>query len=231
MHIYETNFNGNPNVGLFGFANDHVCLMGYTISEKQAKKIEHVLKVPVHRISLFGTDLIGAFCAGNNKMIILPEIVFEDELKVLDRLGVKYKLIKTRHTALGNNVLCNDHGCLVNPDMGADSKKLIRQALDVPLKPGKIAETETVGSVSIHNKYGCIVHRDAKEFEIKFIKDILKMEIHTGSVNMGNPYLGSGVICNSNGFVIGDRSGGPEVVNIDECLGFLKKYSKETEVD
>lgn len=224
MHVYQTSFHGNPNVGLYGFANDNFCLLGYDVPQTQAAKIERVLKVPVHQISLCGTSMIGVFCNGNNKAIIVPEIAFDEELKVLDRLKIRYKAIKTRHTALGNNILCNDNGCLANPDMGADSKKLIRQALDVPLKPGMIAGVETVGSVAIHNKHGCIIHRDAKEFEIKFIKDLLKTEVYTGSVNMGNPYLGSGVICNSNGFIIGDTSGGPEVTNIDECLGFLEKY-------
>lgn len=227
MHVYETNFHGNPNVGMYGFANDRFCLLGHDVPQKKVKKIEHVLKVPVYQITLCGTSMIGVFCNGNNKAIVLPEIVFSDELKALDRHGIKYKVIKTRHTALGNNLLCNDNGCLANPDMGADSKKLIRQALDVPLKPGMIAGVETVGSVAIHNRHGCMIHRDAREFEIKFIKDLLKVDIHTGSVNMGNPYLGAGVICNSNGFVVGDASGGPEVVNIDECLGFLEKYRKE----
>ena len=227
MHVYQTSFHGNPNVGLYGFANDNFCLLGHDVPQTQAAKIEKVLKVPVHQITLCGTSMIGVFCNGNNKSIIVPEIAFDEELKVLDRLKIRYKAIKTRHTALGNNILCNDNGCLANPDMGADSKKLIRQALDVPLKPGMIAGVETVGSVAIHNKHGCIIHRDAKEFEIKFIKDLLKTEVYTGSVNMGNPYLGSGVICNSNGFIVGDASGGPEVTYIDECLGFLEKYSKD----
>ncbi|PIN87069.1 translation initiation factor IF-6 [Candidatus Woesearchaeota archaeon CG10_big_fil_rev_8_21_14_0_10_44_13] len=227
MHVYQTSIHGNPNVGLYGFANDHFCLLGHDVPETQARKIERALNVPVHQLTLCGTSMIGAFCNGNNKCIVIPHIVFDEETSVLDRLKIKYRLIKTRHTALGNNLLCNDNGCLANPEMGADSKKLIRQALGVPLKPGMIADVNTVGSVAIHNKYGCIVHRDAKQFEIKFIKDLLKINIETGTVNMGNPYLGAGVICNSNGFVVGDQSGGPEVVNIDENLGFLEKYRQE----
>lgn len=226
MHVYETSFHGNPNVGLYGFANDSFCLLGHEVPETQAKKIERVLKVPVHQLSLCGTSMIGAFCNGNNKAIIVPHIAFDDELKVLDRLKIKYNVIKTRHTALGNNLLCNDNGCLANPEMSADAKKLVRQALDVPLKPGMIADVNTVGSVAVHNKYGCIIHRNAREFEIKFIKDILKVNIETGTVNMGNPYLGAGVICNSNGFVVGDASGGPEIAFIDECLGFLERYNQ-----
>ena len=223
-HIWTTNFYGNPNVGLYAFATDKHCLMGYDLRKSIRKQIEEILNVPVHHMTMCGTPLLGVFLAGNKNCLLVPSICFDDEIEVLKRLKIKYAVIDTKLTALGNNILCNDHGCLANPDMGADSKKLIRQALDVPLKPGMIAGVETVGSVAIHNKHGCIIHRDAKEFEIKFIKDLLKTEIYTGSVNMGNPYLGSGVICNSNGFIVGDTSGGPEVTNIDECLGFLEKY-------
>lgn len=226
-HVLQTSFNGNPNVGLYGFANDKFCLLGMEVSKKQARKIEKVLKVPVHKITLCGTSLIGAFCNGNNKAIVLPDIVFDDELRVIDKLKIKYKVIKTRHTALGNNLLCNDHGCLANPEMGADSKKMVRQALAAPLKPGRIAQANTVGSVAVHNQHGCIIHRDAREFEVKFIKDLLKIEVYTGTVNMGNPYIGSGILANSHGFVVGDASGGPEVAYIDECLGFLERYRKE----
>ncbi|MFO8015667.1 MAG: translation initiation factor IF-6 [Candidatus Woesearchaeota archaeon] len=223
-HVLQTDFHGNPNVGLYGFANDSFCLLGWEVPEKKAKEIGRVLDVPVHRITLCGTSLIGVFCAGNNKAVVIPDIVFDHEIRALEKLKIPFETIKTRYTALGNNLLCNDHGCLASSELSADAKKRIRQALDVSLKPGMIAEINTVGSVGVQNSNGCLIHRDAKAFEIKFIKELLKTDIETGTVNMGNPYLGSGILCNSNGFVVGDASGGPEVAHIDESLGYLKKY-------
>ena len=38
---------------------------------------------------------------------------------------------------------------------------------------------------------------------------------------MGVPFIGSGIVCNNHGFIIGDASGGPEIVNADEALGFI----------
>ena len=70
MHILKTNFNGNPNVGLFGFATDEYCLLGKEIKKYVAKEIEKVLKVPVHQITLAGTSLIGAFAVGNSKILL-----------------------------------------------------------------------------------------------------------------------------------------------------------------
>ncbi|MFC1697174.1 translation initiation factor IF-6 [Nanoarchaeota archaeon] len=223
MHILRTNFNGNPNVGLFGFATEEYCLIGKEVKKKDIKEIEKVLKVPCHRISLCGTSLIGAFAAGNSNILLLPEIVFEEELKVLDNLKIKYQVIKTHLTAFGNNILCNDNGCLVNPEFSAVQKKQIRTALNVPLKPGTIAGLDIVGSLGISNKNACIVHRNASDEEIEKVSDLLELEVHTGTANFGNPFVKSAIIANSNGFVIGGQSTGVEVNNVDDMLGFLGK--------
>ncbi len=221
MHVIMTNFHGNPNVGLYGFANDQYCLLGRDVPHHQAQEIEKALKVPVHQISMCGTSLIGAFCAGNNHTLLVPSLAFHHELDVLDRLKIKYTVIKTKLTALGNNLLCNDYGCLANPEYSADTKKIIRQALDVALKPGTIAGLETVGSSGALNTHGCVIHRDIVKAELDYVEDLLQTTCETATVNMANPMVRSGIICNSKGFVVGDHSGGPEVNHIDHALGFL----------
>ncbi len=223
MHVLMTAFEANPNIGLFGYANDKYCLLGRSVPLKTANVVEKVLKVPVHRISMCGTSLVGAFCNGNNNMLLVPEIAFKEELKVLDDLKIPYTIIKTKLTAFGNNLLCNDEGCLASPEYSAEVKKRIREALNVPLKPGKIADLDTVGACAVLNTKGCVIHRDATTTEIKFVEKLLGIECMTGSVNMGSPYLRSGVLANSNGFIVGNASGGPEVNNIDQGLGFLSK--------
>lgn len=221
VHILQTNFHGNPNVGLYAFCNDRFCLLGKEVPENVAEKVEEVLGVPVHRITIAGTSLVGVFVAGNNKKMLLPEIVFERELAKIDELGIDYKIIKTKLTALGNNILCNDTGALVNPEFSADTKKIIRQALGVGLKPGTIADVETVGSVAAIRAGRCVLHRDASAEDFKYIESLLNVKCYTATVNLGNPYVKAGMFCNRNGFVIGAMSGGPEVSNIDESLGFL----------
>ena len=47
-HIFETSFDGNPNIGLYMFANDKFCLVGASVSENSGH-----LKVRV----LYGTNL------------------------------------------------------------------------------------------------------------------------------------------------------------------------------
>lgn len=230
MSVLKTNFNGNPNVGLYGYCCNDYCLLGREVPAKKVKEIERVLDVPVHQVTICGTSLIGVFVAGNSKILLVPEIVFDYELKQLDRLKIDHEIIKSRATALGNNLLCNDNGCLANPEFSADQKKCIRQALGVSLKPGTIAGLGTVGSLAVLNSRGCIVHRDITSAETRHLEGILGMRCTPSTVNMGSPYIKSGILCNDNGFVVGDASGGPEMANIEQDLGFLEQRPKKRKV-
>ena len=53
-------------------------------------------------------------------------------------------------------------------------------------------------------------------------RDNLKLKITRGTINFGSPYVRAGLVCNSNGFIVGDMSGGPEIQNVDESLGFIE---------
>ncbi len=221
MNIAKANVHGNPNIGLYGFANNKYCLLGREVPAKVVKSIKETLNVPVHQLNICGTSMIGVFLAGNDNCLLIPELVFENELKQLDKLGIKYKLIKTKLTALGNNILCNNKGCLVNPEFSADTKKEIRKALNVPLKPGRIADLDAVGSLGAANDEGAIVHNEITKKETNYTEELLKVKVTPLTLNLGNPYIRSAIIGNNNGFVVGGRSSGVEINYAYEALGFL----------
>jgi translation initiation factor 6 len=225
MHILKTDINGNPNVGLYGFATNKYCLLGEEVSNKQAEEISKILNVPYFKLNIVGTSLLGAFLTGNDENLLIPKIAFPWEIDKIDKIskeiGFKYHIIDTELTALGNNMICNKEACIVNPDYTEKDRKQIAKALNLQVKEGKIAELPTVGSLAVLNKNGCAIHRDAEQFEIDFINSFLKIECETATVNMGNPFIKSGVIVNDNGFIIGSGSGGPEITYLDEIFGFL----------
>ena len=119
-------------------------------------------------------------------------------------------------------------GCIAFATPSANDAPIVispranEEALKVEAKEGRIADLPTVGSVAVMNNKGCAIHRDAENFEIDFIGSLLKLECESATVNMGNPFLSSGILVNSNGFIVGDISGGPEVTYLDEIFGFLE---------
>lgn len=217
MHILTANYQQNPNIGLFCYTNDKYCLVPHGFPKKL--KFEEVLKVPVYELRAAGTSLLGVFFAGNNDVLLVPNIMFESELKELERFKIKYSIIDSELTALGNNLLIGK-SCIANPEYSKEIR-VIEKKLKIPVKEGKIAELNIVGSLAALNNMGCLVSPDIKPFEQKFLENNLKLKIATGTVNFGSPYLSSGLICNSNGFIVGDISGGPEIQNADEALGFI----------
>jgi translation initiation factor 6 len=221
-HVLVTNYNSNPNVGLYGFATDKYCLLGTEVPEELIEEIREVLDVPIIRMNIAGTSLLGVFLNGNKNCLIVPKIAFENELKILEDHKIKYKLIETKITCLGNNIICNDKGCVVSNEYGEKEIKAFKDALKVDVVKTEIAELNTLGSLAVHTKKGLLCHHEILEHEAELLKKVLKVEIFTGTVNMGVPFIGSGILCNNKGFIIGDMSGGPEIVNADEALGFMR---------
>lgn len=219
-HVLVANFNSNPNVGLYAFATDKYCLIGREVPEKYIAKIEEVLNVKTIEMTIAGTSLLGVFLNGNNKCLLVPKIAFPHELEILDKHKIKYKLIDTKFTCLGNNIICNDKGCLISTEYGEKELKQIREALKIPVEKAKIANHSTLGSLAVHSGKYLLCHHDILEHEAEIIQKMLNVEITTGTINMGVPFIGSGIFANKYGFVIGEASGGPEIINADQALGF-----------
>jgi len=225
MQIAQTNFHGDHNLGLFGKSSDKVCILGNFVPDKAVEKIESLLKVNVLKTNIANTDLAGIFCCMNSNGLILPGIVSEREfakLKILKKnYGMNVTVLKTTFTALGNLVLCNDKGAVVSKIFSKREKKKIEDCLGVESEYASLAEITTVGSCGVATNKGCLVHRDASEEEIKLIEDVLKTPVDIGTANFGSPFVGSCMIANSAGAVIGESTTGPEVTRIMEALSFL----------
>jgi len=222
MRILLTNLESNPNIGLYGFCNDHFCLLSKAVPKKQVNEVEKTLKVPVHQITLCGTDLIGVFCAGNNHKIIIPHICFDNEIHELKKLKIPFEVIESKHTALGNLVLCNDNGAIVSKEM-SDVIPSITKALNVKTIESSLAELDNVGSLAvIRGVYG-VCTKDINNNEKHKAESLLKVRFTRGTVNYGSPYIKSGVLVNKNGMIIGESSTSIEMGILDEGLGFLEK--------
>ena len=88
-HVLMTSFQSNPNVGLYAYSSDNICLVGHMVPQKLHAKISDILRVPVYQLNIAGTSLLGVFCSGNSRCLLLPPIVFNEELKVLAEKTLK----------------------------------------------------------------------------------------------------------------------------------------------
>jgi len=215
----RTTLGSDPNMGLYGFATDKYCIIGAEPNKHVLTKMRDTLGVPIHLSHIAETELAGIFMAGNSNGILLTKISEKYEIAKLKKmLDINFAIVKSRETAIGNIVLCNDKGCLVSPLLKR-YKKSIADCLGVEVDIGTMAGLDVVGSAAVTSNTGCLCHRAAKEEELKKVEQLLKVKTDVGTVGFGSPFIKSSLIVNSKGVIIAETSTGPELGRIDEVFG------------
>lgn len=214
----KARFNGDPNVGLYGFATDKYCLLGLRLQKNIMDEIKKVIGKEIIISTLAGTELIGLFAVGNSNGILLPKITEDFELERLKKMfDINIEVLECKETALGNLILCNDKGCLISRSL-AKYKKFIADVLGCDVGIGTIADLDIVGSTAVATNVGCLCHREASEKEMEKIEQILKVKVDVGTVGYGSPFINSGLIVNSKGVLYAEGTTGAELGRIEEVF-------------
>ena len=143
--------------------------------------------------------------------MILPNSVRNEELeRIKNVFQGNITIMETRKTAFGNLVLTNDKGAVVDPRFKPDEIKQISDTLGVEAVPTEIAALPYVGSLATATNKGVLAHPLLTEEEKKTLESIFKVPVDVGTVNCGIPYVGTGLIANSNAAVAGSMTTGPE---------------------
>jgi translation initiation factor 6 len=223
MHVKQLEITGSSNVGLYAFATDTYAVVGETVPDSTQQHLEEVLEVPIFTTTMLSTGLVGAFLTGNNNVLLVPSQASKHEVEALKDLPVPVKTVNTTFTCLGNNVLMNDEAALLNPEFSDEETQHVANQASVECMKTQLAERNAVGSLGAFNaaKQRLVISNDVTEEEFEFVKEYFDVEATPTSINLGTPYVRTGLICNKNGFVIGKESGGAEVSRVDEGLGYL----------
>lgn len=212
MPIEKYDYRGDINIGLYATVTEE-----YLVLPREFKKKDFFEQEGVET-RIAGTRLIGLFTAGNSNCLLLPDSIKDREKENLEDAGLPVKILETNENALGNLILANDKGAVISEKL-EDQKEEIAEALDVPVEIGEIAGIANPGSCGVASKNGVLIHREASEEEAEHVKEALKVDkVDIGTVNMGSPYIGSGIISNDEYFLVGSDTTGPEIGRIDRIL-------------
>jgi len=217
MRVLKTNFYDSPNIGMYCYCCNSYCLVPHGVIEKYGKEISEVLNVPVYEISVAGTPLIGVFLAGNDNCLLVPEIMFKYERAVLEKNNIKYEVIKTKNTALGNNICANNNGAIIGHDFEPAAVKKISEALGVPVKKATIGGMDIVGSVCVANDRTAIAHNNITDKEKAAAESLLKAKILPVTID-SNPHVRAGIIVNNSGYLVTENIKTKEIILIDQTL-------------
>lgn len=214
-------FESNPNIGLYMFVNEKLCLIGVPIDDKKKQQIESILKVPVHIVSVLGTELVGVFISGNNEFLFVPDM-YGPELEKIEKIAkladMKVIILKDKLNTLGNNMCVSENLIIINSDYTASFVTSLQNKTGYEIFKFKNPEYKSAGGLMtyINGKY--FVSQEVTESEVK---PILKKVGGIGTVNKGAAFVASGVVGNSKGLILGSACSTVEIQNIVEALDFV----------
>lgn len=214
-------FDRNPHVGIFARANDEIVFLRKNLTKRVRNRVSKVLHAKVVEMSISESSIIGSLLAINSHGAVISNTADDESIETLKNEGFKVFVIQDKHNAAGNNILVNDYGALVHPDIRRYNIKKMEEVFGVPVRTGTIAGLKTVGMAAVATNKGILCHPKIEEKEREVLEKTFKMDVMVGTVNHGVPLLGSGIIANSHGAIIGSLTTGIEMHRIEEALGFL----------
>ena len=210
-------YGGSPNIGVFATANENIAFAAANSDDQFVRDLEEALDVECIRTTVAGAYLIGSLTAMNSNGAIVSGLTEKHELEAIRRF-LPVLALDDKLTAAGNNILTNDRGAIVNPNMGDSALRSIEETLGVECVRSSIAGIETPGAVCRVTNKGVAVHMGASEEDMAVIADVLKVEPYKTTLNHGSRLIAPCVIANSKGAVIGDTTTPIEMGRLEEAL-------------
>ncbi len=214
-----SNYNGVEFIGVYAVANESMALLPMDSDEHFLEDVSSTLVVNCSQGTIASTNLIGALVAMNSYGAAVTNFATQEEMKAFSDLSVVR--LEDRLNACGNNILVNDRGCLVNPDLEDRTIHALEEVFNVEVFRGKVADQSTVGSVCKVTNKGLVCHPASSEEDLRMLKDIFKVPPKITTLNYGSPYVGASILANSKGGVVGSRSTPIEQGRVEEALDII----------
>ncbi len=216
----KLNISGSPVLGVFAACTDELVFVPGNTSPETIKDIEESLGVVAVSSSVGGSSIVGSLLRGNSRSVVVAGLIYDKELRAL-RKHTKAAKLTGELNAAGNLILANDTAAIVHPDLSDKSVGVIKKALNVDVKRGTIGGLKTVGMAGIATNKGVLVHPKSTPSEIGVIEELFNLPVDIGTVNFGSPLVGSGILANGKGYVVGEDTTGPEISRIEDALDYL----------
>ena len=221
MDISLLDIRGSPNIGVYTLTTDRYTVIPIEISEAKTEKIKRYLNTNIIYTSIGDSTLLGVLSTANSNGIVVPYYTHDEEVgQIKKAVDVNVIKINCNKTALGNLILANDRGAVIDPELIKEKRavKQIEDALGVEVAEGTIVGLPYVGSLAVATNKGVLAHPMLREDERKLLEEVLKVPVEVGTINRGVPFVASGLMANSFGALAGFITTGPEIVMLNNSL-------------
>lgn len=220
--MLRASFTGSSYVGVFAAGTDGCLLIRPDIEGSERDAFADELSVPAVSTTIGGSVTVGALVVGNESGLLVSSRVRDDEIELIRETTERpITQLPGEINAAGNVVLANDYGAYVHPDLTREAVRAVGEALSVPVERGTLAGVRIVGGAACATNKGVLCHPKSSDSELDQLEELLDVRADIGTINYGGPLVGSGLVANTNGYVAGEDSTGPELGRIEDALGFI----------
>ncbi len=216
------NFNENHNVGVLCRTNEDVAFIQRGLSKKIKEKVISALDVDLVELSIADANIVGSLLTINSNGVIATDLIDGASIKIIEDQGLDVFVIEDKINAAGNDILVNDNGALVHPHLTDETLKEIEDIFKVPVHRGTIGSLDIVGMAAVVTNKGLLCHPKVTPDEKRQLEKIFNVSVMIGTVNHGVPLIGSGLVANTKGAIVGNLTTGIELGRIEEALNFLE---------
>jgi translation initiation factor 6 len=214
-------FSGSSYVGVFARATTDCLLVRPDVEADLRAACSDELGVPAISTTVGGSGTVGALATGNgNGLLVSSRIRDRERERITGAVDLPITELPGRINAAGNVVLANDTGAYVHPDLPREAVQAVADGLDVPVERGDLAGVRTVGTAAVATNRGVLCHPKATDDQLDALEAALDVPADIGTINYGGSLVGSGLVANDDGYVVGEDTSGPELGRIDSALGY-----------
>jgi translation initiation factor 6 len=215
-------FFGSSYVGVFARATDEYLLARPDLDDDVLADVSDELEIEPVPTTVGGSSTVGALATGNeNGLLVSSRVTDRERDRIADATAATVTELPGKINAAGNVVLANDDGAYVHPDLSREAVQAVRDALEVDVERGEVADVRTVGTAGVATNDGVLCHPKATDDQLDRLEDVLDVPADIGTINYGAPLVGSGLLANEHGYVVGQETTGPELGRIDQALGYI----------
>lgn len=221
--VKRISIDGSAVLGVFAACTEEFLLSAPAPTEEEQLNFLQELDVTSVPLLIGSSAVVGSLVAGNSNGFVVSNNALRHEIAQLKAScgGLPVRKLPGRINAAGNVILANDTAALIHPNLIARAERVISEALGVDVQRGTVAGLKTVGMAACATNKGVLAHPKATEGELSKLDDTFSVPVNIGTVNYGSPLVGSSLLANTKGYVVGLETTGIELGRIEDSLGFL----------
>ena len=219
MNLGKAKINNVPYLGVYSVCTDDFCLVPNNILKKEEVVLEKYLKTKIIKMAISDSPLIGVYLlAHKDKIIVCKNSIKQNEIDILEKEGIKVKLIKEEYNALGNLVSFNSNYGFASELLSEKTVNEISSFFDIDVERKTLLSMDILGSNLYVNDNLFMVNPNVSEKDFNYFKKKLKVEGIATTLNYGDLFVGNDVIANKNAVLVGDATSNIELMKVDDVV-------------